>query len=82
MLGAATGAGATAQIRLCGLAEWRGDVGPLVGAGHVVDVVAPATVDRQTALRDGERGLHVERGAVDTDRGPVTDRVYNDKVKR
>ncbi len=24
----------------------------------------------------------VERGAVDTDRGPVTDRVYNDKVKR
>ncbi|MET3495132.1 hypothetical protein [Variovorax boronicumulans] len=24
----------------------------------------------------------VERGMVDTDRGPVTDRVYNDKVKR
>lgn len=24
----------------------------------------------------------VERGAVDTDRGPVADRVYNDKVKR
>lgn len=24
----------------------------------------------------------VERGAVDTDRGPVTDRVYNEKVKR
>jgi len=24
----------------------------------------------------------VERGLVDTDRGPVTDRVYNDKVKR
>ena len=24
----------------------------------------------------------VERGVVDTDRGPVTDRVYNDKVKR
>jgi len=24
----------------------------------------------------------IERGAVDTDRGPVTDRVYNDKVKR
>lgn len=23
----------------------------------------------------------VERGAVDTDRGPVTDRVYKDKVK-
>ncbi len=23
----------------------------------------------------------VERGAVDTDRGPVTDQVYNDKVK-
>jgi len=23
----------------------------------------------------------VERGLVDTDRGPVTDRVYNDKVK-
>jgi hypothetical protein len=24
----------------------------------------------------------VERGVVDTDRGPVADRVYNDKVKR
>jgi len=24
----------------------------------------------------------VERGVVDTDRGPVVDRVYNDKVKR
>ncbi|MBT2336502.1 hypothetical protein J7E49_21640 [Variovorax paradoxus] len=24
----------------------------------------------------------IERGSVDTDRGPVTDRVYNDKVKR
>ena len=24
----------------------------------------------------------IERGVVDTDRGPVTDRVYNDKVKR
>jgi len=24
----------------------------------------------------------VERGLVDTDRAPVTDRVYNDKVKR
>lgn len=24
----------------------------------------------------------IERGTVDTDRGPVTDRVYNDKVKR
>lgn len=23
----------------------------------------------------------IERGLVDTDRGPVTDRVYNDKVK-
>lgn len=24
----------------------------------------------------------IERGSVDTDRGPVVDRVYNDKVKR
>ena len=31
----------------------------------------------------GKRALNdIERGAVDTDRGPVTDRVYNDKVKR
>jgi hypothetical protein len=31
----------------------------------------------------GERAYEdVERGVVDTDRGPVTDRVYNDKVKR
>jgi hypothetical protein len=43
--------------------------------------------DSQQA-QDGEasevgRKAHddVERGAVDTDRGPVTDRVYNDKVK-
>jgi hypothetical protein len=31
----------------------------------------------------GKRALDdVERGVVDTDRGPVTDRVYHDKVKR
>jgi hypothetical protein len=31
----------------------------------------------------GRRGYEdIERGTVDTDRGPVTDRVYNDKVKR
>jgi len=38
------------------------------------DGTTPA-VGRQ-ALED------VERGLVDTDRAPVTDRVYNDKVKR
>lgn len=33
--------------------------------------------------RVGKQGAKdVERGLVDTDRGPVTDRVYNDKVKR
>ena len=35
----------------------------------------PPAVGRQ-ALDD------IERGLVDTDRGPVLDRVYNDKVKR
>ncbi|MGJ7543214.1 hypothetical protein [Variovorax sp. LT1R16] len=36
-----------------------------------------------TATEVGKRAHDdVERGAVDTDRGPVTDRVYNDKVKR
>ncbi len=31
----------------------------------------------------GKQGAQdVERGLVDTDRGPVTDHVYNDKVKR
>jgi hypothetical protein len=34
-----------------------------------------ATEVGKQALKD------VERGLVDTDRGPVTDRVYNDKVK-
>jgi len=34
----------------------------------------PTKVGRQAAE-------DVERGLVDTDRGPVTDRVYNDKVK-
>ncbi|MET0543065.1 MAG: hypothetical protein ABWZ88_15080 [Variovorax sp.] len=33
--------------------------------------------------RVGKQALDdVERGMVDTDRGPVTDKVYNDKVKR
>ncbi|MDM0117016.1 hypothetical protein QTI66_33370 [Variovorax sp. J22R133] len=35
----------------------------------------PTEVGRQAAE-------DIERGMVDTDRGPVTDRVYNDKVKR
>ena len=35
----------------------------------------PPAVGRQ-ALDD------IERGLVDTDRGPVVDQVYNDKVKR
>ncbi|WP_077001044.1 hypothetical protein [Variovorax sp. KK3] len=31
----------------------------------------------------GRKGMEdVERGVVDTDRGPVADRVYNEKVKR
>ena len=31
----------------------------------------------------GRKGYEdIERGSVDTDRGPVADRVYNDKVKR
>jgi hypothetical protein len=35
-----------------------------------------------TAARVGRQALEdVERGLVDTDRGPVADRVYNDKVK-
>ena len=33
--------------------------------------------------RVGQQGAEdIERGLTDTDRGPVTDRVYNDKVKR
>ena len=36
-----------------------------------------------TAPRVGRQAFNdIERGVVDTDRGPVTDRVYNDKVKR
>ena len=34
------------------------------------------TPDGKQALKD------IESGQVDTDRGPVTDKVYNDKVKR
>jgi hypothetical protein len=31
----------------------------------------------------GRKGMEdVERGVVDTDRGPVADRVYNEKVRR
>lgn len=36
---------------------------------------APTEVGRQAAK-------DIKRGVVDTDRGPVVDRVYNDKVKR
>ncbi len=36
-----------------------------------------------TAPRVGQQALEdIERGLVDTDRGPQADRVYNDKVKR
>jgi hypothetical protein len=39
--------------------------------------------DDEEPTRVGKQGAaDVERGLVDTDRGPVTDRVYNDKVKR
>ena len=34
------------------------------------------TAEGKQALKD------IESGQVDTDRGPVTDKVYNDKVKR
>ncbi|MEJ8825600.1 hypothetical protein WKW80_26835 [Variovorax humicola] len=36
-----------------------------------------------TAPEIGRQALEdIERGVVDTDRGPVADRVYNEKVKR
>ncbi|RZL65901.1 MAG: hypothetical protein EOP81_02705 [Variovorax sp.] len=36
-----------------------------------------------TPTPEGKQGAEdIERGIVDTDRGPVTDRVYNDKVRR
>jgi hypothetical protein len=36
-----------------------------------------------SAPRVGRQALEdIERGVVDTDRGPVADRVYNDKLKR
>ena len=44
--------------------------------------------DSQTSLdgKPSEKGRKayddIERGAVDTDRGPEADRVYNDEVKR
>ncbi len=35
-----------------------------------------------SAPRIGQQALEdIERGLVDTDRGPLADRVYNDKVK-
>jgi hypothetical protein len=35
------------------------------------------------APRVGRQALEdIERGLVDTDRGPVTDRLYNEKLKR
>ena len=51
---------------------------------HERDQSSDSQQTREGNPPDVGRKAHddVERGLVDTDRGPVTDRVYNDKVRR
>jgi len=50
---------------------------------HERDESSDSQRNQDGAATDVGKRAHddIERGAVDTDRGPVTDRVYNDKVK-
>ena len=50
---------------------------------HERDQSSDSQQDQGGSAGLGRKGMEdVERGVVDTDRGPVADRVYNDKVKR
>jgi hypothetical protein len=50
---------------------------------HERDQSSDSQQDQGGSAGLGRKGMEdVERGLVDTDRGPVADRVYNDKVKR
>lgn len=62
--------------------EQGGESAPRLPHEHDQSSDSQQTVDG-SAPEVGKQALaDVERGMVDTDRGPVTDRVYNDKVKR
>ncbi len=62
--------------------EQGGESAPRLPHEHDQSSDSQQNVDG-SATKVGKQALEdVERGVVDTDRGPVTDRVYNDKVKR
>ena len=62
--------------------EQGGESAPRLPHEHDQSSDSQQNVDG-SAPEVGKQALEdVERGIVDTDRGPVTDRVYNDKVKR
>ena len=50
---------------------------------HERDQSSDSQQNQGSSTDIGRRGMEdVERGVVDTDRGPVADRVYNEKLKR
>ncbi len=62
--------------------EQDGESAPRLPHEHDQSADSQATQDGQPPEVGRRAHDDIERGAVDTDRGPVTDRVYNDKVKR
>ena len=49
---------------------------------HERDQSSDSQQNQGGSSEQGRKGMEdVERGVVDTDRGPVADRVYNEKVK-
>ena len=59
-----------------------GDSAPRLPNEHDESSDSQETQDGQPPEVGRQGHEDIERGVVDTDRGPVTDRVYNDKVKR
>jgi len=63
-------------------AQQDGESAPRLPHEHDQSTDSQATPDGKPP-EIGKRGHDdIERGVVDTDRGPVVDKVYNEKVKR
>ncbi|RYF33838.1 MAG: hypothetical protein EOO26_06660 [Comamonadaceae bacterium] len=62
--------------------EQGGDSAPRLPHERDQSSESQQTTDGEPTRVGKQGAADVERGLVDTDRGPVTDHVYNDKVKR
>ena len=58
-----------------------GEAAPRLPHEHDQSSDSQQNVDGETTRVGRQAHDDVERGLVDTDKGPVTDRVYNDKLK-